>query len=1108
MPTTPPGFPLPIGRWARLYALVLVYVSFIPFEYRGLPAAEWGHRVLTLPWLELGPEHRADWIANLLLFIPFGGLLLEAALRRPPEQPPSPVVPLLLASMAVIALALAIEAVQPQFAPRTASRNDILAALLGGALGMGLWLAARRRGLATLAAARHPGRRGLLALLTLYALVYLLAALFPFDFVASPEELATRWRSVSLGLFAGSGAESPARGVARLLVELTAVAPLGAALCLHARSAGRRWRPGPTFAIGLALGLVIEGLQLLMLSGMAQGVSLLTRPLGMVLGGWLLGHLWDLPLPDLQRRARLAAALLLPLYGLAAIWLTGLPGAGWRSPAAAFGALEGLRFIPFYYHYFTTEAAAARSLFQQLALYAPCGALAWCWLHHRPGGARTAALAAGLLALLIEGAKLFTESLRPDPSNLLIAAAAAWAAYAALAWLARAHPDQPPAAPAAPSGSVPGATAEARTRHETDTESTPGSLSPARLVALVALAVTLAGALSWPTAAAALTVVLLAYLAWLYRDPRAWILVLPAAAPLLNWMPVTGQMLFSELDLLLGATVAGALWHPRRRSRARLGGTGRLGLGLLLLASAVALLVALWPPALPDATGLARYQGPLAPLLVAKAFLWALVLHGLLQRGAAQHGEGTLSRLLKGMTAGLGLVAGVIIWERAVYAGVFAFDVPYRVTGPFNDMHVGGPTVEAYLVMTLPFAAAGAVLLRGLAARTAAAAIVALGLYALLVTYARAGQVAGLVALVTVALGFYGIHRYRARLPRYAAVAAGLAVPVIAVAGLLTLPDGYLKERLERSRGDAEARLDHWSRALSRAQGGTFGWVFGNGLGTVPRLYAQDRLEAREPLPANFAHVTEGGGARLRLGPGQRTYLAQRIDVSAAGRVEARIRARTPEGEPARLGLYVCETHLLTSVRCRTATLAIEAGDGRWQTLATSLDVAPLGKGFYPLRRGVSFSVAHLDGAPLELDAVGLQAGGAPLLRNGDWRNGLAHWYYVVDDYADWRLENQYLALFIERGLLGVLGFALLVLAALKETAARLARNETHAIPLLGATVGLLVLGVVATVWWSPVVQILSLWLLLIAARRTRSHQGRSAAPESSTGSRSTPESC
>jgi len=368
--------------------------------------------------------------------------------------------------------------------------------------------------------------------------------------------------------------------------------------------------------------------------------------------------------------------------------------------------------------------------------------------------------------------------------------------------------------------------------------------------------------------------------------------------------------------------------------------------------------------------------------------------------------------------------------------------------------------------------------------------------------------VAGLVALVTVALGFYGIHRYRARLPRYTALAAGLAVPVIAVAGLLTLPDGYLKERLERSRGDAEARLDHWSRALSRAQGGTFGWVFGNGLGTVPRLYAQDRLEAREPLPANFAHVTEGGGARLRLGPGQRTYLAQRIDVSAAGRLEARIRARTPEGEPARLGLYVCETHLLTSVRCRTATLAIEAGDGRWQTLATSLDVAPLGKGFYPLRRGVSFSVAHLDGAPLELDAVRLQAGGAPLLRNGDWRNGLAHWYYVVDDYADWRLENHYLALFIERGLLGVLGFALLVLAALKETAARLARSETPAIPLLGAIIGLLVLGVVATVWWSPVVQILSLWLLLIAARRTRSHQGRSAAPESSTGSRSTPESC
>ena len=58
----------------------------------------------------------------------------------------------------------------------------------------------------------------------------------------------------------------------------------------------------------------------------------------------------------------------------------------------------------------------------------------------------------------------------------------------------------------------------------------------------------------------------------------------------------------------------------------------------------------------------------------------------------------------RGMVAGLALVCLVVLWERAVYAGLFDFSLPYRTSAWFWEMHVGGGAIDAYLAMALPFA--------------------------------------------------------------------------------------------------------------------------------------------------------------------------------------------------------------------------------------------------------------------------------------------------------------------------------------------------------------------------------------------------------------------
>ena len=180
--------------WAWLGWLgFVVYGSLVPLDYTALP---WDQAVATfrnIPFLQLGIDSRADWVANGVLFAPLGFLSAQVLKAWLPRLPYAMAIPLAFAGCA--ALAGGVEFTQLFFPPRTVSQNDLMAEAIGSAVGALLapvlagWLA--RLGAGWFAG----GGKLLWHLLEGYAVVYVLLCFFPYDLLLSAAEVQRKWAS-------------------------------------------------------------------------------------------------------------------------------------------------------------------------------------------------------------------------------------------------------------------------------------------------------------------------------------------------------------------------------------------------------------------------------------------------------------------------------------------------------------------------------------------------------------------------------------------------------------------------------------------------------------------------------------------------------------------------------------------------------------------------------------------------------------------------------------------------------------------------------------------------------------------------------------------------
>ena len=168
-------------RWGLVFLLYLVFVvygSLVPLELRHVPFDEALTRFSHIPYLRLGAVSRADWVANIVLYVPLAFLACVWVLGLRRAGPRSYLGAALILACC-LALAVALEFTQMFFAPRTVSLNDLIAEAIGSLIGVLLWVFGRRRVFQLGLDFAHGGRESVFAAIVVFSALYVVLALFP-----------------------------------------------------------------------------------------------------------------------------------------------------------------------------------------------------------------------------------------------------------------------------------------------------------------------------------------------------------------------------------------------------------------------------------------------------------------------------------------------------------------------------------------------------------------------------------------------------------------------------------------------------------------------------------------------------------------------------------------------------------------------------------------------------------------------------------------------------------------------------------------------------------------------------------------------------------------
>lgn len=1069
-----------LPAWLSLGAIL--YITLLPFRFEDLSFAEAWETYRSMRFGELRASARQQWVANAFMFLPLGFFWM-AWLTRGVRTVAGRMAVGVFVALLCLTVTATVEFIQAWIPRRVPSLIDLSGNFTGGVAGVLLWalvgprLAGWRAGL---------NSHWLHSALTLYVIVYILAALVPFDFLLSWSEWQGKLASGHWGWWsAESGCNAGLRCGLLRGIEIVLTIPVGVWLVLQLRGLARRpWLAGA--AVGIGFGIAMEIGQLLTVSGIAEGRSVLARAFGVMLGIQGYMHREHLLRPEwLGHHGRTLVAWLAAPYVLVLF----LVNVGVRDLRFDLGraaqTLSDLQWLPFYYHYMVSESVAIASVMLHLVMYAPVGAAVWLWGLAPQAPRRDRRLEAVLwaagLALVMESGKLFVAGRHPDFTDVLIAAVAALAAFALLSWAWRQWLE-PAGRIAAESDNRPSASYHDDTwRSASANDNTRATPMVMRVVAVALGGVTLVAALTWPVAAVWLLLGLVAYGAWLWRRPEAWLLVIPALIPVMNLSHLSGRFFFDELDLFVLATLAVAAWRWRSgRGWVVLPRPALWALAIFAGSMALSLLVALLPWQPIDVNAWSHYASQYNALRVAKGLAWALLLFALLRQSDQPVSVQVERWFVPGMAIGLVLGVLAVLRERLVYPGLLNFDSRYRISGLFTDMHAGGPSIETWLVMTAPFVLLWAWLRHDWRGWLPALVVFGLAIYALAVTYSRGGYLGMGVALLVLAVGVIaalrqGVATSRIRL-------AALVVLPLLVTGIVVsqVAGGFAGQRMGQVAGDMDQRIAHWSIARQMAAtGGGINWR-GRGLGSFPRQYHAGNPFGR--IPGNYAIGDEAGERFLRLGRGDSLFINQRIGLPRVDgyRLEARLRADVPS----RLSVHVCEKFIRYSFNCRAGRLEVTADEvGQWAVFDWAFDLGDFDDGNRLLRRGLTVALSHSGGDNLiAIDRLSLTGpDGRDYIANGGFDHGLRHWYPTTDNLWPWRVENQWLEIWFDQGWLGLLAFtALTLIAAVVMTRRLLLQGSLVHAFLLAALAGALAVGLFSTIFWSPRLMLLFFLILLL----------------------------
>ncbi|MBB5018321.1 hypothetical protein HNQ59_001609 [Chitinivorax tropicus] len=288
----------------------------------------------------------------------------------------------------------------------------------------------------------------------------------------------------------------------------------------------------------------------------------------------------------------------------------------------------------------------------------------------------------------------------------------------------------------------------------------------------------------------------------------------------------------------------------------------------------------------------------------------------------------------------------------------------------------------------------------------------------------------------------------------------GLAMPVglLLILALIipVMGNYYMGTRFSQVGKDLQGREQHWSDVLALVSTPR-GVMFGDGKGRfIDDYYWHNR---KSESPGAFA-IRDEAGRYLKLvapryigGFGDVVRVGQRVSVGSGQGLTLSAMARSSEPGGI-LHATVCDKWLLYPFNCLYAQ--VNSIGTQWQPITVELKGNRVLDQWSWLRPTVlSLATNNTnDSRSIDISDIRLTDGqGRSLLSNGDFKQGLAHWSYTSDrHHLPWHAKNMWLHVYFEQGLIGVLIFSTLILAALVALRDKMRRGDELA-PLLMAAI-------------------------------------------------------
>lgn len=1059
------------------YLVFVVYGSLVPLDYQPFSLDQALIKFQSIPYLDLGIDSRADWIANILLYVPLSFLILACFYSKSISYSRF-VIPLFV-FIFCSATAVVVEFVQQFFPPRTVSLNDLIAEVSGTVIGIVFWFSFGNQFRNHFRQISFKNSLSVNSSIYIFVASYVFLSLFPFDFVTSIHELSNKLNLGHDGFFINLEVcrESVFRCAIKYVVEILSVVPLGA---LFAKLPFTKNRNILAIGVGFMLGLIIELAQVFIYSNSGQGVSVITRMIGMAIGV----HGFEF----IQRNSNIFRLwlnktiwLILLLYLLVLIAINGWLDQSWGGVDDAWRKLNETQFLPFYYFYYTSETIAVTSLLSNIASYIPVGGFFWLFVFQNPDRQKFSnffvGVIAGFLSVIIETGKLFLDSKHADPTDILIAFAAGAGAYALLMHIQKQRSQAQ----------------DARDYIQSEKDyielySTKSYLPKKWIIfsGLFGVAVFFL-ILRYPIQPTLLAIIIMIYCYFLFKKTYFGFFVLPVLLPNLDLTPWTGRFFLDEFDIVVLATLMVMCSRPNLKFE-YFHKKDLIFVGIFLLMLGISAIIGLTPFATMDANAFSNYYSHYNALRCLKGFLWAVLLGPFFI--SALHTKLGRAYFLAGLLLGLAGVAIFSVLERWVFPGIFDFANDYRINGMFSSMHTGGGHFESFLVLVMPFIVVlffeeyHSIFLRPLGW-----VLFIFSFYALLMTFSRGGLIGLSISFFTLLIGLY-IHFQNRNTFNFKNSFKYVLSTLICISFLVipVFKGDLMKSRINVVNKDSEIRFKHWIAAYEAMDDNLFTQLFGMGLGSFPRTYFW--LNQDNAHPSTYRIGAEADNQYLALQSGDGLFIGQYIKALPHQQLKLSLDIRGMESNT-KLYVPICEKSLQYSFRCVSTEFKVTSTE--WQRMQAVIEMdqvgaysADIANGW--LTRPIQFALYAVgeDYKVIEVDNLSLiDENNRNLLNNGDFSNGSDYWYFATDQHKPWHIFNIWFHVLFDMGWLGLVSFILLLVYVYYRLVNSLQHDE-YAPILLASFTGFLIVGFVDSPFDAPRLAFLFSMLVIFAIFGTK----------------------